>query len=379
MKRIYFDYAATTPTDPEVIKAMEPYYFEKFGNPSSPHSFGREAQKALEDSRQAVAGFIGARSEEIVFNSGSTEGLNQVILGMAHALKEKGNHMIVSPLEHKSVLEPVYFLQKMGLRITYLRVDKEGNVDPEEVRRSLTSETILIAVMHANNEIGTLQPIALIGEIARSKGIPFLVDAAQTIGHIPLDVQELKADFLAFSAHKFYGPKGVGALFVRKGMKVPPFILGGDQERGLRSSTSNVSAIVGLAKALLLCRGRLSEEMRDQFKLRDKLLTAIPKLIDGVKINGPLTNRLPQNAHFAFEKVAGESLLMSLDMIGVAASMGSACSSGAMEVSHVLRSIGLSDELALGALRLTLGRWTKEEDVDFLLAELPLIVKSLRI
>ncbi len=379
MKHIYFDYASTSPTDPEVIKAMEPYFFEQFGNPSSPHTFGRQANKALQEARESVAKFLGAKSEEIIFNSGGTEGNNHAILGIAHSLRDKGRHIIVSPVEHHSVLEPVEFLRKEGYKITYLPVDSAGQVNPEDVKRSITPETILIAVMHASNEIGTIQPVEDIGRIAKEFKIPFLVDAVQTAGHIPVNVDAIGADFLSLSAHKFYGPKGVGALYIRRGMKVSPFLRGGDQESSRRASTQNLAGIVGLAKAIEICQQKMKEESAFQQKLRNRLLEEIPRRIPSVKINGHLTERLPNNAHFSFEKVEGESLLMSLDMQGIAASMGSACTSGAMEPSHVLRAIGLSDELAFGSLRLTIGRWTTEKDVDYLLEKLPDIVTSLRI
>lgn len=378
MEKIYFDYAATTPADPEVIKAMEPYFFERFGNPSSAHTIGREANKALEDSRETLARFIGASPSEIIFNSGATEANNHAILGIARRLQNRGRHIIVSPLEHHCVLGPVHSLEREGFKVTYLKVDSSGLVDPQEVKKSILAQTILIAVMHASNEIGTIQPIDEIGKIAKEHKILFLVDAAQTIGQIPVDVNVLGADLLSLSAHKFYGPKGTGALYVRQGIKIDPFFLGGDQERGQRASTQNVAGVVGLAKSIELCRGRMSTETERQKKFRYQLFEEIPKLISGVRINGHLTQRLPKNAHFSFEGVSGEALLMSLDMIGISASMGSACSSGAMEPSHVLRAIGLSDELALGSLRITLGRWTTQEEIDYLLEKLLGIVASLR-
>ncbi len=379
MERIYFDYASTTPMDPEVLKAMDPYFYGRFGNPSSPHAFGREAQKALEDARAVVAQFIGAQSEEIVFNSGATEGNNHAVFGIARPLREKGNHIIVSPIEHHSVLEPVEHLGKEGWRVSRLSVSAQGLIDPQQVEDSITEQTVLIAVMLANNEIGTIQPVAEVGRIARARNIPFLVDAVQAVGHIPVNVRELGADLLSLSAHKFYGPKGVGAFYIRRGVKILSFLLGGDQERGRRASTPNVAGAVGLAKAVELCRQNMDEEMALQSRLRDQLLEEIPRRVKGVVINGHRHRRLPNNAHFSFEKVEGESLLMSLDMEGIAASMGSACASGAMEPSRVLRAIGLSDELAFGALRLTLGRWTTQAHIDYLLERLPDLVRSLRI
>ncbi len=379
MQRIYFDYASTTPTDPRVIEAMQPYFYTRFGNPASPHAFGREAQKAMEDARQSVARAIGAHQEEVIFNSGATEGNNHALLGIARSFKNKGKHIVLSAIEHHSLEAPAAYLAKEGYKITYLPVSREGLVDPRQAKDALTAETILVAVMHANNEIGTIEPVAEIGKIARAKGIPFLVDAVQTIGHIPVNVDELGADLLTMSAHKFYGPKGVGALYVRKKTKLLPFLLGGNQEKGRRASTQNAGGAVGLAKALELCLENMSREIAAQTRLRDQLLTEIPKRITGVVINGHRTSRLPNNAHFAFEKVSGESLLMSLDMAGICASMGSACKAGAMEPSRILLIIGLSDELAHGALRITIGRWTTRAHIDHLLERLPIAVRNLRV
>ena len=379
MQRIYFDYASTSPTDPEVIRAMEPYLWERFGNPSSPHSFGREAQKALEDAREALATFIGAKAEEIIFTSGATESNNSAIIGAVQSRQAKGSHIIVASIEHHSVLKPVEFLEKEGFKVTYLPVDQTGLVDPENVRQAITGQTVLIAVMHASNEIGTIQPAAAIGAVARENSIPFLVDAVQTVGHIPVHVEELKADLLSLSAHKFYGPKGVGALYVRKGTKLTRYLMGGDQEQGRRASTQNVAGAVGLAKAIELCRQNMNDEAQKQIEWRNRIMKTVTERIEGSRVNGHPADRLPNNTHFSFDKVHGEALLMSLDIAGIAASMGSACTSGAMEPSHVLRAIGLSDDLAFGSLRVTLGRWTTEEQVDYLLEQLPKCVERLRI
>jgi len=378
MDNIYFDYAATTPTDPEVIRAMEPFFYGYFGNASSPHSIGREARKALEESRETVAKFIGADSNEIIFNSGATEGNNHSIFGITRSLKSKGNHIIVSPIEHHSVLEPIEQLQHSGYKVTYLQVDENGHINPEDVQKAIGKNTILIAIQHANNEIGTIQAISKIGKIANAHNVPLLVDAVQSVGHILVNVNDIGADLLTMSGHKFYGPNGIGALYIRKGTQVASFLLGGDQESGRRASTQNISGAVGLAKALEICEKLLPEEMRGQAQLRNRLLQEVPNLIDGVKINGHPKERLPNNVHFSFEKLEGESLLMSLDMAHMAASMGSACTSGAMEPSHTLRALGLDDELAYGSLRITMGRWTTEEHVDYLLKELPQMVTSLR-
>jgi cysteine desulfurase len=380
MPKIYLDYAATAPADPEVIAAMIPYFQGYFGNASSPHAYGRDAHKALEEARERLAEFIGANSEEIVFTSGATEANNHAIIGTARAQRKKGKHIIVSAIEHHSVLEPVEYLREHeGFDVTYIKVDQDGLVDPLAIQKAIRSDTILVAVMCASNEVGTVQPITEIGAITQKNNVLFLVDAVQAIGHIPINVKELKADLLSLSAHKFYGPKGVGALYIRKGVDIAPLLLGGDQERGRRASTQNVHGAVGLAKAVELCAQRMKYETVNQTNLRNRLLAQVPKLIPGVRINGHRTKRLPNNVHFSFEGVQGESLMMGLDQADIAVSMGSACTSGALTPSHVLRAIGLSDELALGALRITLGRWTTAEQIDYLLDQLPGLVKSLRI
>lgn len=379
MRKIYFDYASTTPVDPLVLEAMRSYFSEKFGNPSSSHAFGREAHDALERARETVARFIGARPQEVVFNSGGTEGNNHAVFGIARGLQKRGRHIIASGIEHHSVHGPLEYLANEGYQVTYLPVDSKGLIDPEDVRKAMGRETILIALMHANNEIGTIQPVEEVGGIAKEHQIPFLVDAVQTVGHIPVDVGRLGVDMLTLSGHKFYGPKGIGALYIREGIKIPSLLLGGDQERGRRASTQNVAGAVGLAKAIELCRMQMDEEGRAQSRWRDELLAEVPRRVEGVAANGHPTRRLPNNAHFSFEGVDGESLLLSLDMEGMAASMGSACASGAMEVSAVLRAIGLPDDLARGALRITLGRWTKQEHIDLLLEHLPRMTAALRI
>lgn len=379
MERIYLDYASTTPVDPDVIRAMEPYLFERFGNAASPHSFGREANKALEDARQTLAGFIGASAEEIIFTSGATESNNHALFGVAARLKEQGRHIIISAIEHHSVYEAAESLEREGWQVTYVKPDTDGLIDPADIKKAITDETVLIAVMHASNEIGTIQPVAEIGAIARERQILFLVDAVQTVGHLPVKVNELNADLLSLSAHKFYGPKGIGALYIRKGTPIQPFLRGGGQERDRRASTQNVAGAVGLARALELCKTNMADEAAIQQKLRDRLLTEIPKLIDGVKVNGHRAHRLPNNVHFAFQGLQSEAILMSLDMTGIAASMGSACTAGSLEPSHVLRAIGLGEDLIHGALRITLGRWTKPEHIDFLIEQLPSIITRLRV
>jgi cysteine desulfurase len=378
MKKIYLDYAATTPTDPLVSAAMGPYFFEKFGNASSLHAYGQEAKKALEDSRQTLADFIGAKPEEIVFTSGGTESDNYVLSGVAEALRKKGNHIITSVIEHHAIMEPAKFLEKKGFEITYLGVDKNGLVSVDDLKKAITDKTILISIMHANNEIGTLQPIEQLAALAKEKGIYFHTDAVQTVGHIPINVDELNVDLLSLSAHKFYGPKGVGALYIRKGSHLETFMRGGDQERGRRASTHNITGIVGLACAIELCQNKMEEEIKFQSALRDRLIKEIPARIPEVRLNGHPTQRLPNNVNFSIKYIEGESMLLSLDMLGIACSTGSACTSSSLEPSHVLLAIGLDHETAHGSLRITLGRWTKQSDINYFLEKLPPVVQKLR-
>lgn len=378
MGPVFLDYASTTPVDPIVTEAMHPYYSGEFGNPSSPHTIGQKARKALEDSRDTLGRVIGAASEEIVFTSSATEANNMALFGIARGLKDRGSHIIVSNGDHHSVIRPAEELMALGVDVTFLDVDHYGRVDPQHIENAITPKTILIAVMHASNEIGTMQPVSAIGQIARSRHICFLVDAVQTVGHIPVDVNDLKCDLLSLSGHKFYGPKGVGALYVRKGTKISSYLLGGDQERGRRASTQNVPGIVGMARAISICRERMNEESVHQSGLRDRLIDFVAKNISGSILNGHPTERLPNNAHFSFEGIDGESLLMSLDMQGFCASMGSACTSGTLKPSHVLKAIGLSDALALGSLRVTVGRWTTAEEIDLFCEQLKKSVEQLR-
>ncbi len=378
MKKIYLDYAATTPFDPEVLEGMTPYFFEKFGNASSLYAYGQEAKKAIEDSRAAIAGFIGADPTEIVFTSGGTESNNFAIKGAAFALQKKGNHIITSAIEHHAVLEPCKFLEKQGFKVTYIPVDKSGLVSPVDIKKAITQNSILISVMQANNEIGVLQPIAEIGKLAKEKGVYFHTDSVQTIGHIPVNVNDLNVDLLSLSAHKFYGPKGVGALYVRKGTRLETFLHGGDQEKGRRASTYNTPAIVGLGKAIELCKEKMEKEAAFQMALRDRLIKEIPQRIPEVILNGHPLQRLPNNVNFSIRYIEGESMLLRLDMMGIACSTGSACTSTSLEPSHVLLAIGLSHEIAHGSLRITLGRWTKKEEIDQLLETLPQVVEKLR-
>lgn len=378
MEKIYFDYAATTPTDPAVIEAMQPYFFEKFGNPSSIHGFGQEARKAMEDARSRVASFLGAKIEEIVFTSGGTESNNAVLFGIVWANATKGNHIVTTALEHHAILEPAHFLEKLGCKVTYVKVDQFGMVSPEDIAKAVTDKTILISVMHANNEIGTIQPIREIGRFAREKGIYLHTDAVQTVGHIPVNVDDLNVDLLSLSAHKFYGPKGVGCLYIRKGTRIQPYLRGGGQEKRRRASTENIPGIVGLGKAIEICAQKMDAEMKEQMRLRDKLIAELPKRIDRVYLNGHPENRLPNNVNFSVEYIEGESMLLNLDMLGIAASTGSACTSGDLEPSHVLLAIGRPHELCHGSLRLTLGRFNKESEVDRFLEVFPQIVSKLR-
>ena len=378
MQRIYLDYAATTPTDPTVVQAMLPYFHDAFGNPSAIYSYGQEAKNALEEARGKVARLIGARDEEIIFTSGGTEADNFALKGAAYANQKKGNHIITSAIEHHAVLESCKFLGKMGYKITYLPVDKYGLVDPDSVKKAITDKTILISVMHANNEIGTIQPISEIGKIAKEAGILFHSDAVQTAGHIPVNVNELGVDLLSMSGHKLYGPKGVGVLYTRKGSKLTPFMHGGGQERGRRASTENVPGIVGLGQAAELAGQDLEGEAQRLIGLRDKLISGIVQKVDRTHLNGHPVKRLPNNVNISVEFVEGEYMCLNMDIVGICASTGSACSSGSLEASHVLLAIGLEHVQAHGSLRFTLGKWTTEEEVEKVLEILPRIIGKLR-
>lgn len=378
MKRVYLDYAATTPVRPEVVAAMLPYLGDIFGNPSSIHSYGQEARAAVEEARSKVAALVGARDEEIVFTASGTESDNSAVKGIAFANEAKGNHIITSAIEHHAVMEPCKFLEKRGFRVTYLPVDKYGLVDPDQVRKAITGKTILVSIMHANNEIGTIEPVAEIGRITRELGVYFHTDAVQTAGHIPVDVKELGVNLLSLSAHKFYGPKGVGALYIRKGTRIEPFIHGGEQERRRRASTENVAGIVGLGKAAELSLPEIDEEAVRLTILRDRLINGLLEKIDHINLNGHPRLRLPNNVSLSVDYVEGESMLLNLDMSGICASTGSACSSASLEPSYVLLALGLSHEQAHGSLRFTMGKWTTDEDIDRVLEVLPPVVAKLR-
>ena len=378
MRKIYLDHAATTPTHPDVVEAMLPYFSDAYGNPSSIHSLGQEAKAAVEEARDKVADLIGSQPEEIIFTSGGTEADNLAVKGSVYANRNRGNHIITTSIEHHAVLETCEFLEEQGFEVTYLPVDRNGLVDPNDVVEAITDRTILISVMHANNEIGTLEPVDKIGQIAREKGVYFHTDAVQTIGHIPVNVDKLGVDLLAISAHKLNGPKGIGALYVRKGTRISPFMHGGGQERGRRASTENVPAIVGLGRAVEIAQQEMEEEIPRLTSLRDKLIRGLFELIDQIHLNGHPSDRLPNNVNVSIAFVEGESMAISLDLEGIAASTGSACTSSAIEASHVLLAIGLPGDLARSSLRFTLGRGTTNEDIDRVLEVMPRIVARLR-
>ncbi|NLI57057.1 MAG: cysteine desulfurase NifS [Clostridium sp.] len=377
-KTIYFDHAATTPISSEVLEKMLPYLKGNFGNPSSIYYLGRESKKAVEDAREKVAKAISANPREIFFTGSGTEADNWAIKGVAYSNKDKGNHIITTSIEHHAVLHTCRYLESDGFEVTYLPVDENGLVSPDDVLKAIKPNTILISVMFANNEIGTIQPIGEIGKIAKEKGIIFHTDAVQAVGNVPIDVNELNIDLLSLSAHKLYGPKGVGALYIKKGVKITSFIHGGAQERGRRASTENVAGIVGLGEAIKIATENMEENNKKLLSLRDRTIEEVLKNIPFTRLNGDRQNRLPGNANFSFEFIEGESLLLMLDMKGIAASSGSACTSGSLDPSHVLLAIGLSHEIAHGSLRITFGKDNTHADIDILLNELPEIVGRLR-
>jgi cysteine desulfurase len=377
-KRIYFDHSATTHVLPEVHEAMAPYFLHKFGNASSLHSFGREAKAGLEDARKKVAAVLNCEPQEIVFTSGGTEADNLAIRGVAMYKGKMKGHLIASKVEHHAVLEPLDWLKRFGFEVTVLPVSSEGLVDPGEVERAIRNDTVLITIMMANNEIGTIQPYREIGKIASSHGIPYHTDAVQAIGKLPIDVRADNIDLLSLSAHKFHGPKGVGALYVKRGTKIEPIIHGGGQERGLRSSTENVPGAVGLGRAAEIAKRDMDKTCTKMKSLRDRMLKEVPELVTRSHVNGSVSKRLVNNAHFRFDFIEGEGLILQLDFKGIAASTGSACSTGSLEPSHVLLALGLTHEQAHGSLRVTLGRENTEEEVDYFLKVLPEVVSKLR-
>lgn len=378
MKRVYLDHNATTPLHPEVLEAMLPYYRDIFGNASSVHSFGQEARKGINQAREKVAELLAGDAREIIFTSGGTEADNFAVRGICAVLKEKGNHIITSAIEHQAVLNTCKYLEKNGFEVTYLPVDKYGLVDPDKVKEAINEKTILVSVMHANNEMGTIEPIAEIGNICKEKNVRFHTDAVQTVGKVPTAVNELNVDLLSLSAHKIYGPKGIGALYIRKGTKIEAFIRGGHHERHLRAGTENVAGIVGLGKACELARANLDAQAGHLIKLRDKLEKGIRERIKHVHLNGHPEKRLPNTLDLSFEFVEGESMILSLDLKGVAVSTGSACTSGSLEPSHVLVAMGVPPEIAQGSLRFSLGRENTPEDIDYVLENLPPIIERLR-
>ena len=359
------DHSATTPVAPLVLEAMLPYFSQTYGNASSLHSFGLEAKEALEAAREKVASLLGASPEEIIFTSGGTESDNLALKGIARRNREKGKHIITTSIEHPAILETCRRLEKEGFEVTYLPVTSAGLVDVAALESAIRQETILISVMHANNEVGTIQPLEEIGKIAEKRDIYLHTDAVQSVGKIPTDVNALGVDLLSLSAHKLYGPKGVGALYIRKGTRLEGIIQGGGHERGLRSGTENIAGIVGLAKAAELANQTMTAEAERLTKLRDRLAKLVLETVSDAWINGTMKRRLPGNLNFGFRYVEGESLLLFLDAMGIAVSTGSACSSHKLEPSHVLRSLGLKPEECHGSLRITLGSSNTEEDVDY--------------
>jgi len=375
---VYLDYNATTPCDPRVVEAMEPFLKERFYNPSSLYTGARENKKAVETAREKLALLLDCQPEEVFFTSGGTEADNWAIKTAAWTLKEKGNHIITSSIEHHAVLHTCSFLEKQGFRISYLPVDSSGLVDLEALKKAIKKETILVSIMHANNEIGTIQPLQEISLLLKEKGILFHTDAVQTVGKIPVSVKDLGVDMLSLSAHKFYGPKGVGALYIRKGVRLGSFIHGGQQERSRRAGTENVPGIVGLGKAAELAMMEMPEEEKRVRILRDRLENQLEQRIPDLVFNGHREKRLYNTANVCVKYVEGESMLLHLDFEGICASSGSACTSGSLEPSHVLLAIGLPHEVAHGSLRFSLGKYSTEEEVEKLIQTLPGIVKKLR-
>jgi len=379
MKRVYMDNTAGMPVDPRVLEAMMPYFSQQYGNPSSLHSWGNEARKALEDARAKILALVGAeRSEEIFFTSGGTESNNLAVKGVAYRNKDRGNHIVTTTIEHMSVMNTCKSLMKDGFSVTYVPVDKYGVVDAQSLEKAITDKTVLVSAMYANGEIGTIQPIKEIGEIVHRKGALLHVDAVAAAGQVPINVEKESIDLMSISSNDMYGPRGVGALYVKTGTRIQPIIHGGSQERGLRSGTENIPAIVGMGKAAEIAKTEMETETRRLSQLRDKLIKGLLETIPSSFLNGHPTQRLPNNANIRFSYIEGESLILSLDMLGVACSSGSACTSKTLEPSHVLLAIGLKHEEAHGSLLFTLGKQNTEEDVDYVVNALPDIVKRLR-
>jgi len=375
---IYIDHSATSPVDPEVFEAMKPYFTDSFGNASTLYSLGREGKKAMESAREEVASIIGAETKEIIFTSGGTESDNIAILGAAYKLKKKGNHIITSDIEHPAVDETCRYLEKNGFTVTYLPVYEDGIVKVKDLEDAITDKTILITIMHANNEIGTIQPITEIGRIAHENNIYFHTDAVQTVGKIPVNVKELNVDMLSLSAHKLYGPKGIGALYLRQGVRIEPIMHGGGHEKGIRPGTENVPGIVGLGKACSIAKENLQRDAQKLTSLRDMLIDNVLAENEDSYLNGHRTKRLPNNANFRFTGIEGESLILHLDAKGIATSTGSACSSIKLEPSHVLMAIGLKEVEAHGSLRISLGHENTEEDIEYTITAIKEVVEKLR-
>lgn len=376
--KVYMDNAATTKLSPDVLNAMMPYLTDIYGNASSVHAFGREAREGVEHARNQVAAAINASPDEIFFTAGGTESDNMAIKGVAHKYAKKGKHIITTAIEHHAVLHTCEALEKEGYEVTYLPVDEDGLISVEQVKAAMRDDTLLVTVMFANNEVGTIEPIAEIGALCRERNVLFHTDAVQAVCHVPIDVKVMNIDLMSISAHKFHGPKGIGALYCRKGIVLEPVIVGGAQERKRRAGTENVAGIVGLGAAIERAHKNMSADMARVSALRDKLISGILKNIPHVKLNGHPTQRLPQNVNFSIRYIEGESILLMLDINGIAASSGSACTSGSLDPSHVLLAMGIPHEIAHGSLRLTLSDMTTDEEVDYVLETLSKIVKHLR-
>ncbi len=378
-RRLYMDYSATTPVKKEVLDEMMPYLTDYFGNASSFHLFGREAKSALDKAREQVANLVNAKTNEIYFTAGGTESDNWALEGVAYAHREKGNHIITSKIEHHGILHTCEYLEKHhGFEVTYLDVDSEGKVRIEDLEAAIKDSTILISIMFANNEIGTIQPIKEIGEIAKKHKILFHTDAVQAAGNIPIDVKELNIDLMSMSSHKIYGPKGIGALYIKTGTKLHTFVHGGAQEKRRRAGTENIPSIVGYGKAAEIAKANMQNHIETLTNLRVKLIDGILEKIPYTRVNGSMEDRLPGNVNFSFEFIEGEGILLMLDMLGIAASSGSACTSGSLDPSHVLMAIGLPHEIAHGSLRLSIGDFTTVDDIDYIIEQLPAIIERLR-
>lgn len=372
------DHAATTPLAPEAVDAMGPYLGERYGNPSALYRIGREARAVLEESRKTVSGLIGASPDEIYFTSGGSESDNMALVGALVANRSKGNHIVTTEIEHHAVLETAEFLKRRGFGVTFVGVDSHGEVEPDDVRKAIRPETVLVSVMHANNEVGTIEPVARISEICREAGVYFHSDAVQTVGNIPVDVGELGVDMLSISGHKLYGPKGVGAVYIRKGTRISKFIHGGEQERDMRAGTENMPGIVGLGEAARVAVEYMGDRGERIRGLRDRLAAGILERVDDVIMNGHPDRRLPNNLSLCFKYIEGEAVCLQLDTVGICASAGAACTTETLEPSHVLTAMGIPDDDAMGAVRFSLGRGNTDEDVDYVLEQLPPMVERLR-